>query len=371
MKPGLLLLLLSMAARAIAVFPADKSNAKTELEQTYYFYHGNSYGSQGNFNPANVIINGGYGIWQVYPHVLDRNLLKAPYRSWWGNTWDDIRNPVSTVKQFGLKKFLTTEIFPLSGDINQSQFIPNYFLHGIGAGMLSRETEEWYGWHGFKNARLLSFFSMYAYHLLSEVVENKGSTKLSVDAVADLYVFDLGGILLFYNEGVCRFFSHKLGLSEWSLQPAYNWKTGQLENMGQFYVMRYPQRSGPGWSLFVHYGLHGMVGLSRKDKRGHSISFAAGLMVENLREVDSTAPGLVKTADITWSGGVFYDINNSAMFSATFSGYRHNRLKINLYPGLVEWKGLSPGLFICNNGSWVTGISLMRFPLGAATSSGH
>jgi hypothetical protein len=91
--------------------------------------------------------------------------------------------------------------------------------------------------------------------VLSEIVENRGNKGITVDHIADLYIFDPIGILFFTNDGVCRFFSEKLHLAEWSMQPAYNFSNGNLENMGQFYVMKYPISSDKRWNLTVLFGL--------------------------------------------------------------------------------------------------------------------
>jgi hypothetical protein len=334
----------------------------------YYFYKGYDYGTQANYNPGNVIINGGYGIWQVWPNSMNRQVVATPYRQWWRNTWRNIRNPFATIERFGLKRFLETEIYPSSLKINDSPCVPNYFLHGIGAGMHYRETAEWFQWHGFAHPRAWSFASMYAYHLLSEVVENNGSTALSVDPVADLYIFDPLGIALFSSDRVCRFFSEKLELSEWSLQPAYNARTGNLENMGQFYIIRWPLVHDKRWSLLVHGGLHGMAGLSRRFPDGRSYSLAGGLVVEDLRTADQGGPGLAKTATTTWTAGFFYDRNNSLLLSLTGSVIPHNRLRLNVYPGLLRLGKLSPGLFLCDTGEWAFGLSLRWCPVMAYSS---
>ncbi len=336
---------------------------------SYYFYKGYDYGTQANYNPGNVIINGGYGIWQVWPNSNNRQVLMTPYRQWWRNTWRNIRNPFSTIRRFGLGRFLETEIYPSTLMLNNSPCIPNYFLHGIGAGLHYRETAEWYQWHGFPHPRLWSFASMYAYHLLSETIENNGSTALSVDPVADLYIFDPLGIILFSSDRICRFFSEKLELSEWSLQPAYNARTGNLENMGQFYIIRWPLVRDKRWSLLVHGGLHGMAGLSRRFPDGRSYSLAGGLVVEDLHTANQGGPGLVKTATTTWTAGFFYDRNNSLLCSLTASGIPHNRLRLNVYPGLLTHAGISPGLFLCDTGKWIFGLSLRYCPVGVASSS--
>lgn len=300
----------------------------------------------------------------------DRGIFRLPYRAWWGNTWASLGSPVGTVNRFGWKRFLTTEVFPSDPlNRNREQFIPNYFLHGVGAGMHYRATAEWYQHHGFHRPRLWSLATMAAYHLLTETVETAGSGDLAVDAIADIYIFNPMGILLFSSDRVCRFFSGRLGLAEWSQQPVLNARTGNLENMGQFYVVRHPLSRDGAWSAMVHFGLHGMVGLSHNRPGGRSYSATAGLMVENLITADQEGEGRVLTAELTWSGGLFYDVNRSLMMSLMASGLSTNRARVNVYPGALKVGPFSPGMFAAWGRDLTFGLTCSYSPLGLGWGS--
>ncbi|MBU2593495.1 MAG: hypothetical protein KKG02_02980 [Candidatus Edwardsbacteria bacterium] len=342
------------------------SNSQAQ-DTTYYFYQALPYGSQANYDPFNVIINGGYGVLQI-PNYTDRRIFEYPYRSWWKDLWCDIGNPVNTIDQFGWKRFLSTEIFPTSLNIEKQQFFPNYFLHTLGAGMHYRATMEWYRHHRFPHPALSSVVSMTAYHLLSEMVENRNNKLTTVDAIADLYFFDPLGIALFSNEKVCRFFSQKLELAEWSNQPAYNFNSRNLENMGQFYVMKYPLTSDKRWKAFSHFGLNAVAGLSRKIDQERSLSLGLGFTVKELTPAQEDQVGRALTARLALRAGAFYDINNSLMCSVVLSEIPESRFRMNVYPGLLKYKGITPGLFLSQEASrgWVAGIKLQYLPLGAA-----
>jgi hypothetical protein len=75
------------------------------------------------------------------------------------------------------------------------------------------------------------------------------------------------------------------------------------------------------------------------------------------------------TASLRWSAGAFYDVKNSALISFSVSGADHNKLRLNVYPGIVKIGPLSPGFFLQNTGEWVVGISVRYFPLGASVGS--
>lgn len=333
---------------------------------SFYFYKGLPYGSQAAYNPGNVIINGGYGIFQVPARYHNRQIFGLPYRYLFETCWDHLRHPLANIEGYGWKRFLTTEVLPGSPFNRKSgQFIPNYFLHGIGAGLHYRATAEWYQYHGFPRPRLWSLASMAVYHFLTEAVENGGSREVSVDGIADIYIFNPLGIILFSCDPVCRFFSRTLSLSEWSLQPVYNARTGNLENMGQFYVVRYPLNRERDIEAMVHFGLHGMVGLSKRLSRGRCLSGTLGLMVEDLVRVDQELQGRALTAELTWSGGVFYDRSNSLLASLMVSGLPQNRLRLNLYPGVLGVGRFRPGFFAAWGDEEITwGLTWQAVPLG-------
>jgi len=336
-------------------------------DTAYYFYRGLPYGSQANYDPLNVIINGGYGVLQI-PNYTDRQVFEYPYRSWWKNLWEHIGHPVNTIDRFGWKRFLSTEIFPTSLNIEKQQFFPNYFLHTLGAGMHYRATMEWYRHRRFPHPAISSALTMTAYHLLSEMVENRSNTETTVDAIADLYVFDPLGIALFSNESVCRFFSQKLELAEWSNPPAYDFHSRNLENMGQFYVMKYPLTRDKRWKAFSHFGLNAVAGLSRKIDRERSLSLGLGFTVRELTPAQEDQAGSALTARLALRAGAFYDLNNSLMCSVILTGIPESRFRMNVYPGLLKYKGITPGLFLSQEASrgWVAGVKLQYLPLGAA-----
>jgi hypothetical protein len=336
----------------------------------YYFYHALPYGSQANYNPLNVIINGGYGILQIptYYDGLDRKIFDFPYQEWLGDVWMTVGHPIQTINEFGWWRFFTTEVFPLTLDMNNNQWVPNYFLHGIGAGMHSRATEEWFRYHGFSYPRLWSIGTMAIYHVLSEVIENRGNEEVAVNHIADLYIFDPLGILLFTHDGVCQFFSEKLQLAEWSMQPAYNLSNGNLENMGQFYVAKFPITKDRSWSIMAHFGLHGMFGFSHQWPDGQSLSLTGGFLVEDLIRAEQEGGGMALKAVLTWRAGLFYDRNNSLMASLMVTTIPEYRIRVNVYPGIFRLGPLSPGFFLSGSKEWAVGMSISYVPLGVAWS---
>ena len=110
--------------------------------------------------------------------------------------------------------------------------------HLVGGGMSYRRMREYYTWHGVSHPNLAAITTLTAYHLLNETVEMNDRTGWRVDPIADVYVFDLAGVLVFSSDTVSRFFGRTLNMADWSFMPLYDPETGNLENVGQNYMVR-------------------------------------------------------------------------------------------------------------------------------------
>jgi hypothetical protein len=339
-------------------------------EQPYYFYQPLPYGSQATYTPLTLLFNGGFGICQIPEYYGVRSLFDLPYRDWNKAMWRTVGHPIRSLNAYGWKHFATSYMIPTSFDLNRSQWVPKWFDHVLGGGLHYRKTEEWYRYNGYSHPRLWAFGTINAYHYFEELMENKGDTTLSMEYLGDIEVFGPISILLWSNDGVCRFFSQKLQMQEWSLQPAINVKTGNLENMGQFYVVKYPITRDKSWSLMGHWGLDGTAGISHRLADGHSISLTGGLVVENLIPATKTGPGTALTATTTWRADAFYDLNNSLLASVMLCGIADRRLKVNIYPGVLKLGQFRPGFFLSGTREWVVGMNVSCFPLGVAQGIG-
>ncbi len=350
---GLLLLLMSTGAMA--------------QEPPYYFYHGYDYGSEATFNPLSIIINGGYGIFQLGQR--DRRLAGVDYRAGWRNVWNNVAHPLAAIREYGWKAFIRTEIVPTTLAPRSSQYFPNYQNHLIGGGMTYRAFVEWFRWHDVPYPKLWALMSLTAYHTLNEVVENNRYQGVNVDPIADMLVFNPLGVLLFSSDRVARFFSETLNLRDWSFFPTIDPSLGTLENNGQNFVIKIRLGHSTPWHLFYQFGLNGILGLSYKRADGRSLSFGAGLLARNLRRVQRDDGVRHLTVDLVWNAGVFYDRNGSLMASVLFSGGRSYRFRATVYPGLLRIAGMRPAAFVAvgERGDVVWGLSLPSLPIGLAT----
>jgi hypothetical protein len=335
-------------------------------EPARYYYTGKAYGSESLYNPLSVIINGGYDVLQASAH--SRVLSDPPYRIGFNNVWDNISDPLPQINKFGWNRFIGQELFPLSLSIDKAQYFPNYTLHLIGGGMEYRMMAEWYEYNGVPAPQLFSVATMAAYHLLNETVENDRYVGVNVDPIADLLVFDPAGIILFLSDDVAEFFSTTLHLSDWSGQPAINPRFRTLENHGQNFSMKYRPPFWDRTSFFYYFGDNGLIGLSFHQPDGYSLSCGGGAVAKELRTVDTRNGTRTVSVTLGWIAGIFYDRENSLLASLILSNQINERMKLNLYPGVLNAGSLSPGLF-CGLGQgnqFTAGITFRYSPVGIA-----
>jgi hypothetical protein len=351
------LLILSLCSSAVVSFGQTSSE---------YFYHGREYGSEAIYNPLSLVINGGFDVLQASAHSRALSTLSMNIGA--KNVWENISNPFPQINKFGWNRFLGQEVFPTSIALTKAQYWPNYTLHLIGGGMTSRATLEWFHHYDIPYPSLWTGVTIAAYHFVNEAVENGAFVGPNVDPIADIWIFDVGGIVLFTSDQVCEFFSHTLHLTEWDGQPTYNPTFGTVENEGQNFVMKYPLPFLSHVSLFYYFGDNGMLGLSFERGNGHNITVSGGFVSKELRTVDSRNGTRTVTAELGWIAGIFYDRDNSLLASLILSDKINEKVKINMYPGVLDIAGISPGIF-CSMGmgsQFIAGLTVRYVPFGLA-----
>lgn len=334
--------------------------SKKIFSQKQFFYQGKDFGSESLYNPISLILNGSFDIIQLQNY--SRNLEEIHYKEGTKNVFNNLGNPFHAIKNYGWNKFITDELFPVHLTKKGAQWWPNYQLHLIGGGMTYIAMKEWYEYNKFPSPVLMSLSTMAVYHLLNEIVENDSYIGNNVDPIADIYFFDAGGIILFSFKSVQRFFSEKLNLSDWSLQPSFLINDLSLQNNGQYFSIKWKLPFSNTLHFFYYFGMNGLIGISYKFKDEKFLSFGAGLRNKELIVVDEKTDK--KTAELTWNFGIFYDIQNSLMSSLSISGLTDYIIDLNIYPGLIKIGPVSPGLWcvVKSNGQLLFGISTMWTP---------
>ena len=309
--------------------------------QHRYFYRNLPYGSEAAYNPVSLILNGSFDIIQM--ENRSREIFKLPYGQGTANVFRNLGSPFAMISDYGWWNFIKREVFPLSLNVNDGQWWPNYELHLIGGGMTSVMMAEWYEEHGFSSPMVWSLTTMGVYHLLNEVVENGSYEGNNVDPIADIYLFDIGGILLFSSEPVRRFFSEELHLTDWSLQPSLALNNGTLQNNGQYFSLKWKFPFSESYSLFHYFGLRGLFGVSRQFENGEAFSVGAGVRAVSLKLLDPDY--FLLTTVLKWEVGFFYDRNNSLLASLFIGGAEDNPVTLNVYPGVLHIGDFSPGVW--------------------------
>jgi hypothetical protein len=339
-------------------------------ERPYYFYRGRMFGSEATFNPVVKLLQGGF-------YILDNdNRSNNPFVLRYGDGLSNVAwnlvHPFSAIDEYGWTRFLTTEILP-NPSRRTAQWVPNYFGHIIGEGMTFRATEEWFRFHGYRHATRLALVTTLLQSMLNEVVENGDYRGSNVDPIADMYLFNPLGILLFRSDKVAAFFSGTLHMAYWPRQLILDPGSGTFENVGHDFIFKYPMTRSGGLGLFASYGTHSLAGMTIRRSPVHSLSIGGGVMAKELVDAAPGLPSRSLTATIVPALGVFYDRENSLLLSLVVAPRKDDVMSLNVYPGVLRVAGASPGLFMATGGvrRLSLGIHLQEIPIGLGMHLGR
>ncbi len=315
-----------------------------------------------------MLLNRGYDVLQLRPSRRflwsQNNLVNQE------NVFRNVLNPFSAVGATGgAWKLTREELLPLSYTATTARWVPNYGLHLIGGGSTYTALKEWFDDHDAPVPAVWSIGTLYAAAFVNEALENNGVVGPNTDCLADLYVFDLGGILLFSIPGVNEFFSRTLIVSDWSLQPAFTQK-GELHNEGNYYAVKFPVPFYERLRLFGYMGFASLGGLSYKVGSGYSISAGAGGKVGTFENTDTKA--VANIVILQPSGALFLDRNESLLASLQVSDVSDYFVHLNVYPNAFVHLDPGFGFFgvLAKDGRWLAGISMTRalgFGFGGGT----
>ena len=350
-------------ALALLTFPSFEAAAQ---DRPYYFYKGRSFGSEATFNPAVKLLQGGF-------YILDtdnrsNNPFIIEYETGFSNVSWNLLHPFHAIAEYGWERFVTTEILP-NPNRRTAQWVPNYFGHILGEGMTFRATEEWFRYRGHGHPRRMALATTLVQSLLNEMVENGAYRGTNVDPIADLYIFNPLGILLFQSDKVAAFFSGTLNMAYWPRQLVLDPVSGTFENVGHDFIFKYGLADSGNVALFGSYGTHSLAGLTFRRPHGHSLSFGAGVMAKELVDAEPGRPSRSLTATIVPAIGVFYDRENSLLFCVVVAPRKDDKMSLNVYPGVLKVGGISPGVVLAVGGArgFSFGLTLPGVPLGLGT----
>ncbi|HET9425799.1 MAG TPA: hypothetical protein VFO55_10540 [Gemmatimonadaceae bacterium] len=305
------------------------------------FYTGKPVGSESQFNPLSLVINGGYD--QLRWASADRRIFKLDYETAAEGVWRTVTQPDRVLRLYGTRRFFERQLFPFSGKSSGGgQWVPNYQLHLFAGGMTGVRMTEWYEQHGTAHPELAAAATVTAWHVLTEMVENQAGV-LSADAMADLLIFDPAAFLLWRNDWVQRTFSTRVQMTNWSGQPAITTPRATLQNMQQTTMLRAQTPWGNAFRPMTTFGGSFLLGISGRRGETDWISLAAGWDPTENRIIDPITGE--RTVTLNPNYGVFYDRDGSLLGAINVRLNRKERVLVNVYPGVVHFGRWAPGLF--------------------------
>jgi len=335
-------------------------------DSSFFFYRDLPYGSDAMYHPLAVFLHGGLDVLQSYASSTRASAL--PLRTGATSVWKSIAAPGPILNRYGWNRFLRQEVFPLSLDVRHAQWAPNYILHLIGGGMEYRKLSEWYQAHDVPMPMLAGAITAMSYHALNEIVENGPDVRPNVDAIADLLIFDPLGIVLFSFDDVARYFSDQWQMNNWSPQIAFSFAPFAFRNFGHSFVAKYRWSLSSSIQPFLLLGKSTLLGATLKFRDATSFSFGAGAMQTGVWETDATNGISTRTIHVGATAGLFYDRSNSLLASLLVSEYYLERLRVNIYPGVLNIGTFSPGVFLTmgDRGTLAIGITIHAVPFGVS-----
>ena len=320
---------------------AERSLVTQANQQTNYFYFGQQYGSEAQFGFWNVLINVGL--------VVPGRLGTQPQLKYidWQDGWDHVESSLTSQTDVfeesgGTQKSLDKEFIPFAHP--SGAWLPNYFLHFLGEGMLSRKLEEYYLYEkpdSPKQAKIKAIATTLAAQFTNEVVEHELPWEQRLDPLADFY-FNVAGIIAFSFDGFAKLFNNDyVNYYYWPGQAIIDPQDGALFNQGEQYYFRSNLGLFTDAKLAVIAGMPASgVGVAYPINEDDSLSVLWGTDVaiskphEKVEKLErKTSFTASEIADLYHrSINVYWDRKGSLMGSAVLSYEPYAQLNLNLYP---------------------------------------
>ena len=303
-----------------------------------------------------------------YDHFLLTNYLNTAFdtaqvseafsqNGYWrnhGEIFDILAHPIDRIDdEGGFGEFFLQEFA-------SPRLLPNVTLHLLGNGYDFRALAEWYDQRRVPYPYLWAFLASYAGYIGNEAIETSNPEMDDFDPIADLYIFNLAGNLMFMSDAVADFVHNTAQMRNWMGQPVLDVRRGEILNATNNYVLR-PPLFGEKVRPFLYFGLHYFFGASILLPDASALSIGGGLAATDpLRETDAFSD-YFKT--IRPAGGLFWDRDDHLLGSLILNGTEQLRVRANLYPEALSSDFFDLGFFlgIADNGVPSFGVVLQRF----------
>ncbi len=342
-----------------------------------YFYFNQSYGSESQFGPLNVLLNVGL----VVPGRLntDARLKKIDYKAGFKNVKDALSHQQAVFTESGgTHESLKKEFIPFAHA--SGAWLPNYALHFLGEGMLSRKLQEYFvakGVQGNYMPKILAISTVITAQLLNEVVEYELPWEQRLDSVADFY-FNAAGIIAFSFDEVAALLNNDyVNYYYWPGQPVIDVQDGAIFNQGEGYFLRTTLGENTQWKFAFMAGMPANgVGLSlpldEMQFEYLSILLGTDVLIPKPNQApdadDLTRDDEFKAGDIAkqYNGALnlYWDRKGSLLASASLSFTPSYQINLNLYPIQNNDLGIAMGgyLIVSEEGASAVGITFDFMP---------
>jgi hypothetical protein len=279
-------------------------------EKDYLLYNPNTE----NIKPIQFYFNGAFDVIQN-PYWFSQDDYFEKHKV----VWNRVKNPFKSIEEDGgWKKFFKDEFFT-------SRVFPNVGLHTIGGGYDSRLLREYFEDKGYKYPMFNSIAISYLARFGNEAIEATNTEVItSHDHIADLYIFDVAGIILFQNDKVVKFFRDTLQMSHWHYQPIIDVKSLDITNAGLNYIFR-PNLFDSKYRPFFFMGMQTMLGVSYEFKKGEFVTLA---------------PGMSLTDPLAGKGrflvSLSYDKEDDLNWNLILNGSEDYRARLNIFPAFTR-----------------------------------
>jgi hypothetical protein len=182
-------------------------------------------------------------------------------------------------------------------------------------------------------------------------------------------IFNIGSFFLFNSVKVSRFFSEKCNMADWSFMPGFSFSDFSIQNSGQWFIYKWYFRKHPNWGIFTRWGAGTYLGVSRRINPEHTITLAGGAKSNQYKLLNEV--GKQSTVSLTWGAFLAWDKHNTPLITLQFSGSEDATANLNIYPGVMQIKNFSPGIWAQagRNGTGSFGICA-RYSLGLGLGYG-
>jgi hypothetical protein len=315
---------------------------RDSLPEDTYFYTGLP-GSDSYVGPFDVLLNKGFNFAQA--ENRSRDIFRTEYS--FRHVWNSLAHPLQSIDNTGgVGEWVQKEILPVQAwnwiksgfrwdKVDNMTWYPNYMGHFVEGGITSRRLAEKFRSQGVPYASTLAGMTTMATAMVNEAythgnIENGQGTG---GTVADLYFFDLGGMLVFTLDPVARFFAQTLHATVWPGQASITAPNLNIANNANNLVFKFPMPFTDKASIFWRTGIGSHLGVTAHLREGYDLS--VGLGADASRQVNDPVTGH-ESVDIRLSAAAYLDRGGSVLAAVHWSEVDHRLFAVNVYPGVFH-----------------------------------